>query len=392
VKTFHCLGPSGTVKEIPAIYSKATLDAVMKRFVMSLSLLLVPALQASLHANGAFAPRADLEAGRYLKVLADSEAQLRQNPGNALAWAAKAQALLAMQRVGEALAAAQKAVDLNGGLADALLARGMARAGVAVQQRNLSSFRNISGGLSDMEAAVKADPTLASGWMTLGIAYQTLPGLMGGSTRKALQCADNLRRLNPPRGDVLQGTILSMAGRWNEAVPYFGRALALAPADPDGVYGYLDALGSRETRNALGAAEQKRREAAEAWRLLPNVRHRAKAIEAITDALLEADQPENAWTIATQALPQADFPSLVRLQLGKLAAKSGLHRQEGLTHLDQVLHEPLEGGSGGYPAAWWRKAQILKDLGRKDEARSAAQAALRLDSKHSGARKILDND
>ena len=181
-----------------------------------------------------------------------------------------------------------------------------------------------------------------------------------------------------------------MEGRWKEAEPFFGRALVLAPWDPEVVYGYLDALGSRETRKQLGDREQKRRLAAEARRLLPPVKKRARALEAICDALLDAGQAEEAWRIAREALGQADAPSLVRFQLGKLAARSGLHREEGLAFLDQVLREPLEGGSAGYPGAWWRKGQILKDLGRKQEAKAAAWEALKLDPKHPGARKLME--
>ncbi|MDR3684585.1 MAG: tetratricopeptide repeat protein, partial [Geothrix sp.] len=74
-----------------------------------------------------------------------------------------------------------------------------------------------------------------------------------------------------------------------------------------------------------------------------------------------------------------------------VAAASGLHRPEGLAALEQVLREPLEGGSSGYPGAWWRKGQILRDLGRKDEARRAAQEALKLDPKHRGARELMED-
>jgi len=357
----------------------------MRSLVPSVLILAAPALCA----QGAYAPRADLEAGRFLKAHGDAEARLRQNTNDALAWAAKSQALTAFQRIPEALAAADKAMALNGGLADALLARGMARGGQAVQQRNLGSLGKISDAIRDLEAATATDPSLVSGWMLLGVAYQQLPGIIGGSTRKALTCAEQLRKVAPAKGDVLQGTIYSMDGHWNKALPFFGRALVLAPADPEVVYAYLDALSSRETRKALGDAEQKQRQAAEARRLLPPVRNRAKAIEAITDALLDAGQAEEAWSIAKAALPQADAPSLVRLQLGKLAAKSGLHREEGLGLLNQVIKEPLEGGSGGYPAAWWRTGQLLKDLGRKSDARAAAQAALKLDPKHRGAHDLL---
>ena len=336
-----------------------------------------------------YSPRADLEAGHYLKALAEAEARLKGDPADALAWAAKSQALSSQQRFPEALAAAEKSLALSPGLADGLQARGLARAGSAIQQRNLGSLRRAMGALGDLEAAVKADPRLVTGWLSLGLGYEELPGLLGGSTRKALQCAESLKQVNPAKGDLLQGTILAMEERWREAEPCFQRALAKSPTDPEVVAGYLDALGSRETRHALGEAEQRRRLEAEARRLLPGVRASAQGVTAVSQALMDARQHEAAWTVAKEGLVQVDAPSLLRLQLGKLAARTGLHREEGLTMLDQVLREPLEGGSGGYTAAHWRKGQILKDLGRKTEAKAEAEAALKLDPRHKGAGELL---
>ncbi|MCE1229340.1 MAG: tetratricopeptide repeat protein [Firmicutes bacterium] len=347
--------------------------------------LLTPALVAN-----AYEPRTDLEAGRYLKALGEAEARLKANSNNALAWAAKSQALSAMQRFGEALASAEQALRIQPNLADAYLARGLARAGTAVQQRNFSSLRNASGALDDLEQATRLDGRLTTAWMSLGLAYEQLPGLLGGSTRKALACAAQLRAVNGPKGDLLQGMVLAMASRWSEAEPFFQRALSQAPGDPEIVYGYLDSLGSREARKRLGDAEQKRRQAQEARRLYPSVCRSAKALEAITDALLDAGQGEEAWSVAKGALAQVDAPSLLRLQLGKLAARSGLHLDEGLAYLDQAVREPLEGGSGGLPSAHWRRGQILKALGRAAEARAAAQTALRFDPRHPGAKKLLE--
>jgi tetratricopeptide (TPR) repeat protein len=355
---------------------------MITRLILTLSL--VPTLVA-----GTYDPRPDLEAGRYLRTLAAAEAMLQAEPGNALAWAAKAQALTALQRFGEGLQAAEKAMDLAPQLADAMLARGLARAGLAVQQRNPGSLRHAVGALKDLERATQADPRLGTAWLSLGLAYQQLPNIMGGSTPRALACAESLRLVAPARGQLLQGLVLAMGGHWAEAEPCFARALAEAPADPEIVYGYLDALGSGNTRRQLGEGEQKRRLAEEARRLLPFVKTRARAIEAIADALLDAGHPEEAWSITKGALGQADAPSLVRLQLGKIAARSNLHQEEGLACLEQALREPMEGGSAGHAGASWRKGQILKALGRIEEARAAAEGALKRDSKHRGARRLL---
>ena len=356
---------------------------MMQPFASFVIITSLPALGAG------YAPRPDLDAGRFLKALADAEAVLRSDPGNALAWAAKSQALTALVRLPEALDAAHKAMALKPGLADALLARGLVRGGMAVQQRNLGSLRQIADAMDDLKAAVQADPSLVTAWVSLGLAYEQVPGLLGGSSRKALDCAQGLRKVDAPRGDVLQGTVLTMAGRWKEALPCFNRALAAAPGDSEVIYAYLDALGTRETRKVLGDAEQKRQQGQEAMRLLPAAGNRARPLTAICDALLDADQADEAWRIAQEALPASDAPSLLRLQLGKIAARSGRHLEPGLAMLDQVLREPLEGGTGGYGSAHWRRGQVLKALGRKDEARAAAQAALRIDPKDAKAARLL---
>jgi len=356
-------------------------------------MLIRPALflLTSLTLAAAYSPRADLDAGRYLKALAEAEAHLKGEPRNALALAARSQALTAMVRLPEALAAANSAIEAQPRLADALLARALARAGNAVRQRNLGSLRGVSGAMDDLRSALKADPGLVAAWMALGLGYEQLPGILGGSTRKALECADALKRVDPGKGSALKGTVLSMEGRWTEAQSAFSSALAIAPRDPEVLYAYLDALSSRETRKSLGEAEQKRRLVQEARRLLPAARGSARALSAVCDALIDADQGAEAWDAAHAALPEVDAPSLIRLQLGKIAARTGVHREQGLAFLDQVLNEPLEGGSGGYGTAHWRRGQILAAMGRKDEARTAARAALALDPKDSKAARLLED-
>ncbi|HEX7553934.1 MAG TPA: tetratricopeptide repeat protein, partial [Geothrix sp.] len=198
------------------------------------------------------------------------------------------------------------------------------------------------------------------------------------------------RAVAPARGDLLQALILVEANKWAEAEPCFQRALKQAPQDPEVVGQWLDALDSGPAKKALGEAGKNARLLAEAPRLLPGVRTRAMGVVAVSDAYLHAGQPETAWKTAQEHLAQVDAPSLLRLQLGKVSASSGVHREEGLAALDQVLREPLEGGSSGYPGAWWRKGQILQALGRKDDARKAAQAALKLDPKLRGAKELLE--
>jgi tetratricopeptide (TPR) repeat protein len=267
----------------------------------------------------------------------------------------------------------------------------MVAAGKALQQRNLGSLAKVSQAMSDLKEAVRKDPDYALAWMTLGLGYEQLPGLLGGSTNKALECAEQLKRLRPARGDMLHAQILAMGGRWAEAEPIFLKALAAAPADPEIVIAYLGEMGSKTTRAKLGEAAQKQKLAQEANRLRPTHAESARAVEAISLALLEAGQFEESWKVALEALPGADAPSIIKLQLGKVAARTGLFLEEGLKFLEQAAIEPLEGGTGGYASVHWRRGQVLRALGRNDEARAAAQKALEFDSNHNGARELLNN-
>jgi tetratricopeptide (TPR) repeat protein len=339
--------------------------------------------------NAPFQPRHDLEQGRFLKALADANAVLAENNKNALAWAAKAQALSALMDFKGAMTAAQTALELQPGLADAFVARGMAKAGTALQQRNLSSLSKVSQAMEDLRSASKSDPDYPLAWMSLGLGYQQLPGILGGSTRKALECAEQLKRIQPARGDLLHAQILSMGGRWNQAEPIFKKALAAAPSDPEIIAAYLEELGGDAAKRALGESGQKQQLAREAMRLLPAARTRARAVQAISQALLEAGEPEKSWEVALEALPRVDAPSIVRLQLGKVAARTGINKLEGMAFLDQAAKGPMEGGTGGYASVHWRRGQIFQALGQNEQAREAAQRALRFDSRHRGAKELL---
>jgi len=357
-----------------------------------LSLHVIPTLCFLLDAQtAAYQPRFDLDQGRFLKVLADAEARINKNNSDALAWAAKSQALSALMRLDDADNAAAQALKLQPDLPEALVARSLAKASKAVQQRNVGSLFMVSQAMNDLRSAVKNDPDYALAWMTLGLGYQQLPGALGGSIKKAMDCVEQLKRIQPARGDLLQAQILSMQGRWLEAEPIFKRALDAAPGDPEIVTGYLSELGGKTTGKTLGEALQKQKLIAEARRLLPSINARAKGVEAVSQALLDAGRGEEAWSVLINALPNVEAPSIIKLQLGKVAARTGLHSKDGLAFLDQAANEPMEGGTGGYASLHWRRGQILKSLGRTVEARSAAQRALTYDFNHRGAKELLND-
>jgi tetratricopeptide (TPR) repeat protein len=81
--------------------------------------------------------------------------------------------------------------------------------------------------------------------------------------------------------------------------------------------------------------------------------------------------------------------ALTHYQLGRLAALSGEALEAGLDHLDQFLRLGERPQGLTEAAARWRRALVLDQLGRRDEAIADLQLALKLDKDFDRAREDL---
>lgn len=80
------------------------------------------------------------------------------------------------------------------------------------------------------------------------------------------------------------------------------------------------------------------------------------------------------------ALVKAPDDLRVQYQQGKWAAISGKELDAGLVLLEKIAQTTPEPDGISMPGLHWRRAQILEKLGRKDEAISALQRSIALDS------------
>lgn len=98
---------------------------------------------------------------------------------------------------------------------------------------------------------------------------------------------------------------------------------------------------------------------------------------------------DDAFAVCAKAQEAAPDSTRAHYQFGKVALLSGRELENGLSHLDQFLAKPADKDGPTWADAHWRKGNILAALGRKAEARTEFETALKLNPAHPGATKDL---
>ena len=186
--------------------------------------------------------------------------------------------------------------------------------------RALSYIGNIR---RHFEKAAKIDPNhLETRWALVEF-YIQLPGIIGGSERKAIKYADELGSISPVDGYLANGYIAEYSDRPKDAERFYKQAIAVG--------------GSVHTFEKLSGFYE-------------NTNQPQKAIETVTDCLEVHDRNQ------------------LHYQIGKIAAQYDLNSELGIS----CLHKYIENYSvgDGVPKDWayYRLAQIYKNMGQKENA------------------------
>jgi tetratricopeptide (TPR) repeat protein len=283
---------------------------------------------------------------RSPSALAAAEALIKTEPKNGEAWVALTQARVYAKRYEKAVAAGEKAVELAPKNAQAHLWLGNAL-GNRIGEVGMLSKMALAPDLRDaFETAVKLDPTLVDARYALVEFYLQAPSAIGGGVDKAKAQAAAIGKYDRAQSFAAQTRIAMYEKNWPQAIKSAEAALALKPDDA-------------RMRIQLIVLYQE----AERW---PD-----------TYAMIKK------WMGAE---PSSNDPPY---QLGRLAAVSGQYLGEGEAALRKYLTMPRGQGDPEPKNAHYRLGQILAKAGRKDEARTAYQTALKLDPKFKDARDAL---
>ncbi|GAB5401273.1 MAG: hypothetical protein Aureis2KO_28580 [Aureisphaera sp.] len=183
----------------------------------------------------------------------------------------------------------------------------------------------------ELETAAKLDPNHIEARWALVEFYIQLPGIIGGSEKKATKYANQLGKISPVDGHLANGYIAEYSKRPKDAERHYKDAIAVG--------------GSVHT------------------------------YEKLTNLYESTDQPEKALRTVETCLKFHDRNSL-RYQIGKIAAQYNLDAELGINCLQKYIEN--HSLADGVPKDWayYRLAQIYKNKGEKDTALAWIDKAL----------------
>jgi tetratricopeptide (TPR) repeat protein len=279
-------------------------------------------------------------------ALLAAEALVKAEPKNGEAWIALAQARVYAKQYEKAIDAGEKAVGLSPKNAQAHYWLGNAL-GSRIGQVGMLGKMSIAPKLHDaFEQAVKLDPSLSDARNSLIQFYLQAPSVAGGSVDKAKAQAAAMAKYDRATSLGAQARIAMHEKNWAQAVKYGEAAMTLKPDD-------------------------------------------AKMRQQLIVLYQETKRWSDAYAAVKKWIAQSPNSNNAYYQLGRLAAESGQYLPEGETALRTYLKMPRDAEDPQPKNAHYRLGQVLAKVGRKDEARAAFQAALKLDPKMREAKDAL---
>ena len=174
-----------------------------------------------------------------------------------------------------------------------------------------------------LNKAAELDPNHIEVRWALVELYMQLPGIIGGSERKSMKYADELKRISPVDGYLAHGYIAEYNERPEDAEKYYKKAIEIG----DSPHTY----------------------------------------EKLTNLYEKTDKPAQAMANAAVSLEKHQRNSL-NYQIGKISAQYNLKPETGIKCLMQYIQNYSV--RDGVPKDWayYRLAQIYKNTGKKDMA------------------------
>ena len=200
-----------------------------------------------------------------------------------------------------------------------------------------------------LEKAAKLDPDHIEVRWALVEFYMQLPRIIGGSEKKAIKYANQLAKISSVDGHLANGYIAEYSNRPKNAEHYYKLAIAVGGS----VHTYEKLSGLYESTNQP-----------------------KKAIETVTSCLKVHNR------------------NALHYQIGKIAAQYNLDAELGINCLQKYIEN--HSVQDGVPKDWayYRMAQIYKNLGKKDTALQWIDKALvdRPDFKEAKKEKAIIQD
>lgn len=283
---------------------------------------------------------------RDKKALASADALAKAEPKNAEAWVLLARARLQTSKAGEAVAAAEKAIELAPNNSQGYFWLGNAY-GARIGEVGMFSKMTMAPKLRDaFETTTKFDPNNLDAREALLQFYLQAPSAIGGGKDKANVQVNEIAKRDAARGHLARAQVFMSEKNTAAALKSYEAAYVAKPTD-------------KNIRMAVGVGYQM----AERWN--------------------EALKHYRTWTTQDEKAGAAWY------QLGRTSALSGLQIEEGIAALQKYIGMPHAANEPPNKNAYHRLGQLYAKAGKNAEAKAALQAALKLDPKFADAKTEL---
>ena len=315
-------------------------------------------------------PQELIEAGHYKRAREVVEARYRANPKDAETLWLMARLKHAAGDLPAALDLAEKAVAADPKSAQAHFRLAEAVGDMAQKASMLHQLGLGRRFKKEVDLTLVLDPRHVGALRDLLEFYLQAPGIMGGDPAKARTVAEQIMKIDPVEGFFAQIVLARHDKQDNRVEELLRKAVEAQPASYDAHLRLGEYVVSQKK------FEEAERYAREAVRLRPD---RINAYLLLAAVLVQQDK----WGELDEALAQAEKAVPDNLMPLHRAANNCLARKVELPRAERYLRKYLTQEpepNGAKPAnAHWRLGLVLEQQGRKEEAISELQTALKMD-------------
>jgi tetratricopeptide (TPR) repeat protein len=328
------------------------------------------------------APEALIQAGHWKRARPLVEQRYQANPGDAHSAYLLSQVKAAFGDLDAALPLAEKAVALDSNNSAYHSQLGVV-CGETAEKASMFAKAGWAHRFKDeTDKAAALDPKNLDARFALMEYYLQAPRLMGGSKQKAAAMAEEISGINPARGYLAQARVAQEDKDAPREEASFLKALAAAPEDYE-ILVSAAAFYNRETQKKYDQAEKQSRQAVG---INPG---QVSAYSQLAYALAAGDR----WSEVDATLAEAEknVPDDLSpyYQAGRALLYTGKDLPRAERYFRKYLGQEPEGEAPTLAHAHWRLGLVFEKEGRKPEAVSEIETAVRLQPDFAEAKKDL---
>ena len=234
----------------------------------------------------------------------------------------------------------------------------------------------------EWEAAIALDAKYLEPRASLAEFFAQAPGIAGGDKEKARAMADEIAKLDPVLGFLERATLAGLEKQRDQAANFYQEAVKAGPRN-------YRALSAAAANFALGTEKHcdlARKFAGDALTVDPS---RGAAYPALASCAAHEKQWKDLDAVLAQNEKNVADDFSAFYQAGKTLLLEGSDLPRAESYFRKYLTQDPEGYSPDLAAGHWRLALVLEREGRKPDAISELESALKLKPNFEEAKKDL---